>query len=189
LPRLLTRLDRAASGIVLAALSPAAEERFRRQESAGLVQKSYYALVRGVLEAPLRLCFRLVSDRGERALAREEEEEDAARHTVVEPLGSVRVPELPFDTLACSLVRVLIKRGARHQIRAHLAHAGFPLLGEWLYAPPLPGVSRLYLHHAALRLPGFAATCPPAWDEVFFDSLYRRKRCTGRAVRPGALRF
>jgi 23S rRNA pseudouridine1911/1915/1917 synthase len=162
-PSLLTRLDKGTSGIELAALHPDAAESFRREERRGMVRKSYLALVRGFLAEPLRLRFRLMTDSRERTLVREEEEEDATRHTLVEPLGPVSSPEAPCGSEAVSLVRVHIRRGARHQIRAHLAHAGFPLLGERLYAPPLPGVLMLYLHHAALRLPGFAATCRPDW--------------------------
>jgi 23S rRNA pseudouridine1911/1915/1917 synthase len=175
-PSLLTRLDRGTSGIVLAALHPDAGERFRREERCGMVRKSYFALVRGVLAEPLRLRFRLMTDNRERTLVRDEEEEDATRHTLVEPLGLVPSPA-PFGSEAVSLVRVRIQRGARHQIRAHLAHAGFPLLGECLYAPPLPGVVRLYLHHAALRLPGFVATCRPSWG---FEDFYFGKMVLGR---------
>jgi 23S rRNA pseudouridine1911/1915/1917 synthase len=163
-PRLLTRLDKATSGIVLAAFHPEAEKRFRRQERLGLVRKTYYALVRGFPAAPLLVRARLLADNRERTLALEEEETDATRHTRVEPLGPVPPPGFLAGREKCSLVRVSIQRGVRHQIRAHLAHAGFPVFGEWLYAPPLPGVSRLYLHHAEARMPGFTVACPPPWD-------------------------
>ena len=64
-----------------------------------------------------------------------------------------------------TLVRVTILRGARHQIRAHLAHAGFPILGDPLYGKQAgtPCVVRMYLHHARVTLPGFTASVMPGW--------------------------
>ena len=42
---------------------------------------------------------------------------------------------LPFSTLPCiSLTHITIARGARHQIRAHMAGGGYPLLGDTLYS-------------------------------------------------------
>ena len=47
--------------------------------------------------------------------------------------------------------RVALTRGFRHQVRAHLAWMGFPLLGDALYGGP-PS-DRLYLHAASLAFP------------------------------------
>ncbi len=44
---------------------------------------------------------------------------------------------LPTSALPCiSLAHITIARGARHQIRAHLAGGGYPLLGDTLYSTP-----------------------------------------------------
>lgn len=163
-PRLLTRLDKATSGLVLGALRPEAEHRFRLAEQEGLVQKNYLALVRGRLARPLTLQGRLRTDNRQQTLVLDDETPDITRHTRVDPLSHGRpAPEAgePCPHTICTLVRVRIRRGARHQIRAHLAHAGFPLVGEWLYAPR--DAFRLRLHHAAVRMPGFTADCPPDW--------------------------
>lgn len=47
LPRLVTRLDKETSGLVLAARSAQAEKQFRRWESLGQVHKTYVAIVEG----------------------------------------------------------------------------------------------------------------------------------------------
>ena len=53
-----------------------------------------------------------------------------------------------------TLLEVQIATGVMHQIRAHLAFIGHPLAGDTLYGgPPLPGLSRHFLHAARL---GFA---------------------------------
>ena len=55
---------------------------------------------------------------------------------------------------AVGLVRVRLHSGRMHQIRAHLAHEGHPLLGDRLYgaAAQPPWCPRLALHSARLEL-------------------------------------
>ncbi|MDL2279990.1 RNA pseudouridine synthase [Desulfovibrio sp. OttesenSCG-928-G11] len=167
-PALLTRLDRATSGLVLTALDAQAGARFRRHEKQGLARKSYLALLAGHLERDLRLDFRLDTDGGAISRVLDCREADPARHTLAEPLARAALTEngpTPDADGPFTLARVRIFRGARHQIRAHLAAAGFPLLGEWLYAPAAQEARPLYLHHAALEAPDFAARCLPVWLE------------------------
>lgn len=82
---------------------------------------------------------------------------------------------------SCSLLTVMIKKGARHQIRVHLQHAGHSIVGDTLYGDAFETDSatihakkagraalnsagqRLYLHHFKLVLPGFEAEALPDW--------------------------
>ncbi len=155
-PALLTRLDKDTSGIVLAAFSPAARELFREWEAAGSVDKYYIALVHGTLSAPLGIRNALDTANRKKTRVLETAAPDAARHTSAIPLPGMSI--LPGTTL----VAVRIKRGARHQIRAHLSHAGYPILGDRLYG--IPGDAHfLHLHHTRIVLPGFSAISPPPW--------------------------
>lgn len=73
----------------------------------------------------------------------------------------------PSGPSVLTLALAGIRRGARHQIRAHLAAAGFPLYGDAQYGgvEQKEEAARSYflLHHGAVRLPGFSAVAMPGW--------------------------
>ncbi len=155
-PRLLNRLDNPTSGIVMAALSDDAARAYAEAENGGHVVKEYLALVRGCLEYPCTVQNALDTAGTRKTRVLPDVNPDALRHTQVEP---VRYEEATDTTL----VRAVIRKGARHQIRAHLAHVGHPIVGDALYGGG-PG-DVLHLHHARLTLPGFCVTCDPPWDK------------------------
>lgn len=45
-----------------------------------------------------------------------------------------------------SLLRLRIHSGRKHQIRQHLASAGYPVVGDTRYGPPRPAAPRILLH-------------------------------------------
>lgn len=168
-PKLCNRLDRPTAGILLVGFGQEMAARYRELENAGLVDKRYLALVHGRLESEITLHNAL----------------DTARRSVTRVLDSPAPPErwtqaTPLehrlvDGGPATLVQARIRKGARHQIRAHLAHAGRPIVGDTLYGLG-EGEGRLHLLHAALRMPGFEATCAPhwpAWAAAIADTLTR----------------
>lgn len=196
-PRLLNRLDFPTSGLVVAALDGEGEEQWRRAQEAGLTEKRYLALLEGELTEQ-RLVRRNLALRGRgRARAEPADHADPRRHTLLRPLagldarvmldrleteegGRWRRAELVPARLTLAACRIL--KGARHQIRAHAAAAGFPLLGDrryggaWLWGEEEraeggctalhPEDERFYLHHGRLSLPGFTARSAPRWLEL-----------------------
>lgn len=151
--RLVNRLDQPTSGLVLAAAGSEDEAAYKAWQNQGLVRKWYLALAHGVV-GELELRGRILD--AKRTVVRvTEEDDDRTRWTWVWPLAAVGT-----DTLV--LVRIL--KGRRHQIRAHLAHAGHPLRGDLVYGRGETG--GLFLHHWRVDMPAFSATASPAWPEV-----------------------
>jgi 23S rRNA pseudouridine1911/1915/1917 synthase len=53
---------------------------------------------------------------------------------------------IPIDAVPVYEFEIEIKTGVMHQIRVHLAHLGFPILGDPVYGKGLPPFPRLALH-------------------------------------------
>ncbi|KIH76728.1 hypothetical protein GFER_10890 [Geoalkalibacter ferrihydriticus DSM 17813] len=148
-PILLHRLDQDTSGVLLFALSPAANRELARQFSAREVEKIYLALVQG---APPP-CFSVQNHLKAKSRGR----------TLAVHSGGLAA-QTNFTTLhrgtGLALVEARPRTGRTHQIRVHLAGEGFPLLGDILYGGPgfvaLGGatlaVSRHLLHAWRLRV-------------------------------------
>jgi len=139
---LLTRLDFATSGAIPAALTPEAWGILRHEREMGAIVKRYLCVVEGDVTEPFPIQFAIDSNAGETVRVRTGvEEPDPSRWTRIEPVRPAGEGR--------TVVRATISRGKRHQIRAHLAAAGHPIVGDRRYAavpPEGPGKTRLMLH-------------------------------------------
>jgi 23S rRNA pseudouridine1911/1915/1917 synthase len=143
---LVHRLDTDTSGVLLAARDRAAWRHLRNQFRAGRIAKQYFALVGGSVRTPGEVRRAIEphprSRRKVRVLAEGEASHRArAAVTAYRPrAGSSRATLLEVD----------IATGVMHQIRAHLAAIGHPVLGDVLYGGnPIPE-GRHLLHAARL---------------------------------------
>ena len=130
-PVLLNRLDTGTSGIVLTALSAAGEAAWQAAGADGSICKRYLAVTVGAFPHGKELILDRALDMNSRAVTRLLTcPGPPERHTRVRGLGVFRNAEGQILSLVgCSIIR-----GARHQIRVHLAGAGFPLWQDVRYA-------------------------------------------------------
>lgn len=176
-PALLQRLDCGTSGIVCAALDGEAARAFRAAEAAGLCEKRYLALLAGALAAPVTARQRL--DTAHRRTTRVlDTEAGALRHTDFVPLhvwegeACARLCarlDAGSGPGALTLAACRIRLGARHQIRAHAAALGHPLLGDTQYGCPAQAAAAsasappFFLHHGFLAWPRGRCAAAPPW--------------------------
>jgi 23S rRNA pseudouridine1911/1915/1917 synthase len=177
--RLLHRLDYETSGIVCAALSDRAAAVFRSAEREGLCEKRYLAVLSGGLsqKATVRLGLDTANRRKSRVRVPEADatrwtEFWPLRHFDAAPAGCLSAfPKILPDAAARSftLAACRIRRGARHQIRAHAAALGHPLWGDALYGIPEdsretpPRRPVFFLHHGMISFPAGQCSLPPPW--------------------------
>ncbi len=124
------RLDRETSGVLVCA-SGDAERRWKTAFQEGRVAKSYLAVVRGVVDKPFTVEAPLALQ-GDRGLVRIRMIVDDAGQSAVTDVEPVRSSQ--HSSGVRSLVRCVPRTGRQHQLRAHLAHAGFPIVGDKIYA-------------------------------------------------------
>jgi len=122
------RLDRETSGVLVCATDGDVERRWKRAFADGRVRKTYLAVVDGVIDAPRQIALPL-GLQGERGLVR--------IRMIVDDTGAEAVTDVEPVAVgadgARSLVRCFPRTGRQHQIRAHLAAVGHPIVGDKLY--------------------------------------------------------
>jgi 23S rRNA pseudouridine955/2504/2580 synthase len=156
-PRLVHRLDKDTSGLLLIARTPAAATFFTRAFRDKTTRKTYWAIVVGLPEMrqgkiDLALAKRSVAkglkSGGERVRAADDGKDAITYYRVIDTAG---------DRASWLALRPLT--GRTHQLRAHCAAIGTPILGDGKYggaAAHIPGgaaAHRLHLHARELEIP------------------------------------
>ena len=174
--RTVHRLDRVVGGVMLLARGADAAAALGRQVMDGSFQKRYLAVVHGAPEAGAgtftdllrrdrRECLTYVTD-----TPGKDAREAISDYTLLERAG------------ALSLLRISLRTGRTHQIRAQFAHHGLPLVGDRKYGTLADGETpiALWSHAIAFAHPDTGAAMafrlpPPridpwtefsAWEET-----------------------
>jgi 23S rRNA pseudouridine1911/1915/1917 synthase len=127
---LLHRLDRETSGCVIVARTAAAYDGIRRQFERRTIDKTYLAIVQGRLPRKEGTC-------------RQPLAETLRGGTKVSVIATAGEPAIThWTTIAAkadhAVLSISIETGRLHQIRAHLAWLGAPVLGDRVYRSLLP---------------------------------------------------
>jgi tRNA pseudouridine32 synthase/23S rRNA pseudouridine746 synthase len=156
-PALAHRLDKDTSGCLVLGRHRKALARLGKLFSSGRVGKTYWAVVRG---AP-------AEDEGRIEAPLAKRSPDRGWWMAVDPAGLPSVTEWRVKARAQGLswIEFTPLTGRTHQIRAHAAHVGLPLLGDPIYGSEPAGGAVLHLHARAVTVP-MRESQPPVTAEA-----------------------
>lgn len=135
------RIDRDTSGCVMLAKDSRSQFLLEQQLITKTMKRTYWALVKGIVSPPSGTITapigrhpnlpnrRAISEHGEPAITHYQ-----VRRTFKD----------------CSLLELTLDTGRTHQIRIHLAHLGYPIIGDGMYGVRVSWMHRQALHAAAI---------------------------------------
>lgn len=162
-PRLVHRLDRDTTGVLLVAKHRQAAAKLGRIFQTRSAAKTYWALVKGVPRPPQgkveAALVKAAGPGGDRVRKAEPGEQDAAMHATTH--------YAVIDRVAHKVAWMSLKpvTGRQHQLRAHMALIGHPIVGDGKYRGdevlPDSGIeAKLHLHARRLVIPHPVAGAP-----------------------------
>jgi len=146
-PGIVHRLDKDTSGLILIAKNDFAHQNLSAQFKDRKVEKIYYAIIYGEI-IKKRFAVNLPIGRSET---------DRKKMAVlVNSTSKAREAFTEFETIEAkkgfTLLKAIPKTGRTHQIRVHLSHIGFPIMGDKIYVSEKIIHSRKGLPHEFSRL-------------------------------------
>jgi len=163
-----SRLDAPVTGVVLLARTSKAAARLTEQFRTRGVEKSYWAVVEGIVEpGDGRLVDWLAEDERHRRM-----------HIVGPTMPGAKEARLAYRRLSVangnSWLEVDLETGRKHQIRLQLSHHGHPVVGDRKYGSGVPFPQGIALHARRLVISHpttgvrieFEAPLPAAWRRL-----------------------
>jgi 23S rRNA pseudouridine1911/1915/1917 synthase len=159
---LLHRLDKETTGVMLLVKNEEfrakAIEEFKHQR----VYKEYEAIINGRLTEETTIDMPIHTVKGKRAISKISLTQGLPAHTEVEPL---------MISGKKTKVKIVITTGRTHQIRVHLAHIDYPIVGDREYGFASNKAPRVMLHAKRIKLFDYDITAPDAQDFKAFGLL------------------
>jgi 23S rRNA pseudouridine1911/1915/1917 synthase len=138
-PGIVHRIDKDTTGLVVIAKSDAAHAGLAKQFAKHTIERAYFAITRGAPREKSGIVderlIRSREDRRKMTIVRDPESE-AGKHAItrywtIESFGQSTGESA--GRAAAAFVECRLETGRTHQIRAHLAHIGAPLIGDPMY--------------------------------------------------------
>ncbi len=159
-PGIVHRLDRATSGIIICAKTPEALSWLQKQFHDRHAQKTYVAIVQGVMDPPEAIIDMPIERNPKAPATFRVGANGKSAETRYKAVG---------EGEGYSLLELLPKTGRTHQLRVHLATRHHPIVGDTLYGGKK--AERMYLHAHKLSIPllngetkTFVAPVPPEFE-------------------------
>ncbi len=161
------QLDRDTSGVLVFSKDPRANSPLQDAFLRGLVEKEYLACVAGVPQWH-EVTIETGHGRGPHGLFRVYPLADVGMHPEGRP-HSVKYMKTRFEAGErfpnATLIHAHPMTGRTHQIRLHLAYAGFPVLGDERYGGPTE-VGGVTIHHHLLHAARMCLPHPLTWQPL-----------------------
>ena len=135
------RLDRETSGCVIFAKDDRSQFILERQLKDRTLKRVYWALVKGIVHPPsatIDVPIGFHPTMANRRAVREKGDPAITHYHTLHNFSETSLVELRLDT------------GRTHQIRVHLAHIGYPLLGDGMYGIRTSLLTRQALHASSV---------------------------------------
>lgn len=152
-PKLVHRLDKDTSGILVLARTASVAASLTKSFKTKEIEKIYWALVVGTPDIPegkidLPISKQEVGAGKEKMTADEDGDKAITYYKVLENMGN-----------KISLVELHPITGRTHQLRVHMAHIGNPILGDGKYGGKLAFIDglnkKMHLHARQVKLPSY----------------------------------
>ncbi|MEZ5758034.1 MAG: RluA family pseudouridine synthase [Emcibacteraceae bacterium] len=141
-PGIVHRIDKDTSGLMVVAKSDAAHKGLSKQFAKHTIERAYLAICWGVpnpTSGTIDLPLGRDSKNRLKIAVRENGKEAITHYQVVKRLEPPRKVTSRTNVMqgiapSLSLVECRLETGRTHQVRAHMAHMGYPLVGDPLYS-------------------------------------------------------
>ena len=141
--RCINRLDRDTSGLTIVAKHMLSAGILSSMVAERAIHREYLAIVRGEVTPESGTIDAPIGRKGDSIIERQIDDINGERAVTHYTLKEYKNGH--------SLLSIHLETGRTHQIRVHMKHIGFPLIGDHLYNPDMEYMTRQALHSHRLR--------------------------------------